>query len=56
MMRAAFVALDSSEAPLPGWIVLVARREILALKSTEVCEQLERLLGTWSDADRATRS
>jgi ribonuclease P protein component len=44
VMRAAFAALDSPRTPIPGWLVLVARREILRFKSTDVCAQLSRLL------------
>lgn len=44
VMRAAFAALDSPRTPIPGWLVLVARREILRFKSNDVTVQLSRLL------------
>jgi ribonuclease P protein component len=44
VLRAAFAALDSPRTTVPGWVVLIARREILRFKSTEVYAQLSRLL------------
>jgi len=44
VMRAAFAVVVARRPALTGWIVLVARREILRCKSTEVAEQLDRAL------------
>ena len=45
VMRAAFAGVEISMRPIPGWIVLVARRGILHSKSTAVREELVRMLG-----------
>ncbi len=45
VMRAAFAAIDAGVSAIPGWVVLVARREILRQKSTDVREELVRLFG-----------
>ena len=44
VMRAAFAAVEARRPALAGWIVLVARRNILRCKSTEVAEQLDLAL------------
>jgi len=54
VMRAAFAALDSPRSPIPGWLVLVARREILRFKSTDVYAQLLRLLDEGVASPRGT--
>lgn len=43
VMRAAFAGIDDPGKPIPGWVVLVARRDILRFKSTDVREELVRL-------------
>lgn len=46
LMRVAFAEIEASAPSLPGWIVLVARRDITTLKSGEVAAHLRALLAT----------
>lgn len=45
VLRAALAAAATSDCSWRGWLVLVARRDILRRKSHEVAEELGRLLG-----------
>ena len=55
VLRAAFTAIDDPGISIPGWVVLVARREILRFKSTDVREELVRLFGLAPDTQTAGR-
>jgi ribonuclease P protein component len=43
LLRAAFRELEASPPSLPGWIVLVARRDIITMKSGEVAALLREV-------------
>jgi ribonuclease P protein component len=45
VLRAAFAQLESERPDLPGWIVLVARREATRLKSGAIATLLRDVLG-----------
>jgi len=44
LMREAFRQVETSASMPPGWLVMIARRDILRLKSVEVAERLRGLL------------
>ncbi len=53
LLRAAFAALEAGSTEVNGWVVLVARRDILEMKSGQVGEQLLGLLGRAGNSARA---
>jgi ribonuclease P protein component len=50
VLRAAFAQIESERADLPGWIVLVARREAAELKRDAITALLRGILGAWTAA------
>ena len=52
VLRAAFAAIEIEQPELPGWIVLVARRDAAALKSGEIAVLLRNVLGVLLDEGR----
>jgi ribonuclease P protein component len=52
LLRVAFATVRAQQPDLAGWIVLVARREILRRKSHEVATELERALASAAGAPR----
>lgn len=58
VMRAAFAGVDRPTGTIPGWVVLVARRDILNCKSTDLREELVLLfrLGTGTQPAELSRN
>ena len=56
LMRVAFAEIEASTPSLPGWVVLVARRDITTLKSGAVTELLRTLLAAPPKADELRHS
>jgi len=53
ILRAALRQIEAAGPPLPGWMILVARRDILALTSVEVATRLSPLLAAAAAARAA---
>lgn len=49
VLRAALAVVEAEAPAVRGWLVLVARRDILKCKSDQVGAQLRRLLGRHGD-------
>jgi ribonuclease P protein component len=55
LLRAALVSVETGAPAIGGWLVLVARRDILKLTSCQVGDQLRELLGQRVDGATVLR-
>jgi ribonuclease P protein component len=55
LLRAALVSVETGAPTVGGWLVLVARRDILKLTSGQVGDQLRELLGRRVDGATVLR-